>query len=144
MTNQLPKFFRIAVYGMLIQNEQLLLCKENIQNKEVIKFPGGGLNFGEGTKDALIREFKEELEIDIHNIQHIYTTDFFIQSAFHKDYQVIAIYYLVNTHFILPYKPFIKNNIKFFWVSTNNLTENLLTFDSDKKAIQEFIKKLSL
>lgn len=137
------KFFRIAVYGLLIQNDQLLLCKETIQGRQIIKFPGGGLHFGEGTKDTLKREFQEELDIDIQIMEHIYTTDFFIQSAFHPDYQVIAIYYRVRTDFPLPHPSFTKNTIDFFWINMNTFNENLLTFDSDKKAIQALIKKLS-
>ncbi len=144
MNSHRPKFFRIAVYGMLLQDKNLLLCKESIQGREVIKFPGGGLNLGEGIKDALTREFQEELFIDTQIIQHVYITDFFIQSAFHKDYQVIAVYYLVNTNSLLPKKSFVRNDIEFFWIDIKITNENLFTFESDKKAYQELIKKLHL
>jgi ADP-ribose pyrophosphatase YjhB (NUDIX family) len=137
--NNLPKFFRIGVYGLLIQNNKVLMSKENIQGKEVYKFPGGGLIFGEGTKDTLQREFAEELNIKIEILQHIYTTDFFVQSAFHKDYQVIAIYYLVKSKDVLPENNFSKNNITFLWQTIDENSVNLLKFDTDKKALETLL-----
>ncbi|MBP9881081.1 MAG: NUDIX domain-containing protein, partial [Chitinophagales bacterium] len=62
--------FNVRVYGLLIHNNQILIVKEPIKNNQVIKFPGGGLEFGEGTIDGLKREFKEELGVDITGITH--------------------------------------------------------------------------
>ena len=59
------------------------------------KFPGGGLEFGEGTIECLRREFKEELKIEIQSVAHFYTTDFFQVSAFSAKQQIISIYYTV-------------------------------------------------
>jgi 8-oxo-dGTP diphosphatase len=137
----LPKYFRIAAYGMIIQNQQLLLSKEIIQGKEVIKFPGGGVNVGEGLVDALKREFQEEIGIDITVKEHIYTTDFFVQSAFHPDYQVLAIYYLVSPKIDLPSQNFQINNIQFLWEPLTSIQQNILTFDTDKRALQELLNK---
>jgi ADP-ribose pyrophosphatase YjhB (NUDIX family) len=141
--SHLPKFFRIGVYGLLIQDNKILMSKEIIQGKEVYKFPGGGLMFGEGTKDTLQREFTEELNIKIDILQHIYTTDFFVQSAFHKDYQVIAIYYLVKSNVVLPKNNFSKNNITFLWQNIEENSVNLLTFDTDKKALKTLMHQIS-
>jgi len=41
------------------------------------KFPGGGLQFGEGTIDCIKREFREELGCEIGVLKHFYTTDYF-------------------------------------------------------------------
>lgn len=142
--NTLPKYFRIAAYGCLIQKGNLLLCKEHIQNKDVIKLPGGGLQFGEGLKDALQREFKEELDIEIEIQQHLYTTDFYVQSAFHKEYQVIAVYYTVSTKNKLPTHSFSKNNILFMWHPLAELNKNIVTFDTDKKAIEILLQTIIL
>ncbi|MCX7727944.1 MAG: NUDIX domain-containing protein [Bacteroidia bacterium] len=138
-----PKFFRIGVYGLLLQNNHLLIAKEIIKGKEIIKFPGGGLQLGEGIKDALIREFKEELEITIELLQHIYINDFYVQSAVNSDFQVIAIYYLVNTQQALPSTTFTRNNITFYWENIVQLSENVFTFETDKKAFLQ-LKKLIL
>ena len=89
--------FTIRVYGLLINEQnQVLLVHERMPEIEFTKFPGGGLEFGEGTADCLIREFKEETGLDVQVKRHLYTTDFFQQSAFRKTDQLIAIYYLLN------------------------------------------------
>lgn len=95
--------FNIRVYGVLIENRTyVLLSDEVIQGNFYTKFPGGGLEEGEGTKDCLRREFKEELGIDIAVKDHIYTTDFYQKSAFGKGDQVISIYYFVEALQPLP------------------------------------------
>ena len=137
----LPKYFRIAAYGMIMKNQHLLLSKEIIKGREVIKFPGGEVNVGEGLVDALKREFQEEIGIDITVKEHIYTTDFFVQSAFYPDYQVLAIYYLVSPKIDLPYQNFQINNIQFLWEPLTFIQQNILTFDTDKRALQELLNK---
>lgn len=139
----LPKYFRIGIYGMLLQNNYLLVAHEIIQGQSVVKLPGGGLQFGEGTIDALKREFKEELNISIHKVHHIYTTDFFVQSAFNKDYQVIAIYYLVESTHTLPFPSFSMNNIQFTWQALSLIDKKFFTFDTDNKALQHLLQYLN-
>jgi 8-oxo-dGTP diphosphatase len=91
------KHFNIRVYGIWINKEnEILVCDERINDFMFTKFPGGGLEFGEGIKDCLIREWKEELDIDIEILHHIYTTDFFQISAFDQSSQIISIYYQVK------------------------------------------------
>jgi 8-oxo-dGTP pyrophosphatase MutT (NUDIX family) len=70
--------FNIRVYGVLknIQNE-ILVTDELIRGSEYTKFPGGGLEFGEGTRDCLKREFIEEMNLAVEVGDHLYTTDFF-------------------------------------------------------------------
>ena len=91
------KRFNIRVYGIWINDrQQILVSDERIGDFKFTKFPGGGLEFGEGIKDCLIREWKEELNIDIEVGNHIYTTDFFQLSAFDQTSQIISIYYNVR------------------------------------------------
>jgi 8-oxo-dGTP diphosphatase len=90
-------YFNIRIYGILLnEQKQVLVTDEIIRGKYITKFPGGGLEFGEGTKECLIREFKEELSLDIEIQDHFYTTDFFQVSAFNPQHQIISIYYLVK------------------------------------------------
>ncbi len=95
MGNYHPERFNVRVYGICIQDEKLLVNEEIIRGQRVIKLPGGGLELGEGTRDGLKREWKEELNLDIEVLDHYYTTDFFQQSAY-NDTQVISIYYFVK------------------------------------------------
>ena len=89
--------FNVRVYGILINNEQeVLVSDELIRGSYITKFPGGGLELGEGTKDCLKREFKEETGLDVMVGKHIYTTDYFQLSAFNPNDQIISIYYFVT------------------------------------------------
>ncbi len=88
--------FNLRVYGILLTSQkQVLVTDEIIRGMYITKFPGGGLHFGEGTRDCLVREFKEEMNLAIRTADHIYTTDFFQLSAFHTNQQIISIYYEV-------------------------------------------------
>lgn len=89
--------FNIRVYGILLNNnKQVLVSDEYIRGKYYTKFPGGGLEFGEGTRACLQREFKEEMNLEVSIEEHIYTTDFFQVSAFNPDHQMVAIYYFAK------------------------------------------------
>lgn len=86
--------FSIRVYGILMDdNKRVLVSDEYIRGMLITKFPGGGLEFGEGTRDCLAREFMEELNLKVEVGNHIYTTDFFQISAFNNKFQIISIYY---------------------------------------------------
>src|SRR5690554_7703301 len=90
--------FNIRVYGILInEDNEVLLSDERRLGQKFTKFPGGGLELGEGIKDCLIREFKEELEIAIDVGTLFYLTDFYQKSAFGKNDQIISVYYFVLT-----------------------------------------------
>ena len=135
--------FNVRVYGILICNKQVLLADEYFHKTYITKFPGGGLQFGEGTMDCIKREFKEELNSEIEIIRHFYTTDFFQPSAFDSTKQIISIYYLVKPvseiNFKTSEKRFdfseLKDEIQSFrWIALENLSEEEMTFPIDKKA----------
>lgn len=89
--------FNIRVYGVLIDEEKgVLVSDELIRGKEYTKFPGGGLEFGEGTRECLKREFIEEMNLAVEVGDHLYTTDYFQRSAFNPAHQIISIYYFVK------------------------------------------------
>ncbi|MES2566462.1 MAG: NUDIX domain-containing protein [Bacteroidota bacterium] len=139
--------FNVRVYGILIHENNVLVSDEHIKGMNITKFPGGGLEFGEGTIECVIREFKEELDLDIEVISHFYTTDFFVNSAFSVNNQVISIYYLVKakeefdpkkTTFKISKQPFDFEKKKegaqsFRWVTLEKISENDFTFIIDKR-----------
>lgn len=92
-----PKKFNIRVYGLLInERNELLVSDELIRGMHFTKFPGGGLEWGEGLIDGLKREFMEEMGQPVEVIAHYYTTDYFQVSAFNENDQLISIYYRVS------------------------------------------------
>ncbi len=92
-----PERFNIRVYGILMDNNNnILVSDEFVRGNYFTKFPGGGLELGEGTRDCLIREFKEETGLMVEIGKHLYTTDFYQPSAFRAADQIISIYYAVS------------------------------------------------
>lgn len=89
--------FNVRVYGIVInEQKQVLVSDEYIRGDYITKFPGGGLEFGEGTRDCLKREFMEEMTLNVHVGDHLYTTDYFQMSAFNPEHQIISIYYYAH------------------------------------------------
>jgi len=89
--------FNLRVYGILLgENKKVLVSDEYIRGQYYTKFPGGGLEFGEGTRDCLKREFMEEMALNVEIGDHLYTTDFFQMSAFNPEHQIISIYYFAR------------------------------------------------
>lgn len=88
--------FNVRVYGLLTNDDnEILISDEQEYGMRFTKFPGGGLEQGEGLIDGLKREFTEECNVRIEVISHFYTTDFFVKSAFNNS-QVISVYYVVK------------------------------------------------
>lgn len=87
----------VRVYGILRDEDgRILVSDEKIRGDLFTKFPGGGLEFGEGTRDCLVRELKEELNLPVQVEEHLYTTDFFQRSAFNEAHQILSIYYKIT------------------------------------------------
>ncbi|HSY76436.1 MAG TPA: NUDIX domain-containing protein [Bacteroidia bacterium] len=139
----MPYPFNVRVYGLLLDDKnRVLVADELIHEHYITKFPGGGLEFGEGTIEAIKREMMEETGITIDVVSHFYTTDFFQLSAFNSKAQVISIYYIIKE--LSPYtiqtsdKPFDfaetkEGAISFRWLPINSLSEDMFTFPIDKK-----------
>ncbi len=124
------KRFNIRVYGLWIQEGMLLINEELVMGRKIIKLPGGGLQWGEGTEDCLKREWMEELGIEIEVGAHFYTTHFFQASAFDNS-QVISIYYTVSAD-----KPETITNYvageRTYWLPISEVSENTFTLPIDK------------
>lgn len=145
MLNKYP--FNVRVYGLLInENNQLLISDELEYGMQFSKFPGGGLEYGEGLIEGLKREFLEECLFDVEIISHFYTTDFYLKSAF-DDTQIISVYYLVKnlSPINLPIKtvPFDFDGEStggilqsFRWMNLDQLQINDVTFPADQKAVE--------
>ena len=142
-------YFNVRVYGLLIDSERgLLISDEQSEGKRFSKFPGGGLELGEGLKDALIREFVEECEADIEVLEHFYTTDFYEKSSF-NDSQILSIYYFVKEKnpLKMPFKtlPFDfsdQSNQSFRWVPMELLKVEDVTFKTDQTVVKLLLKQL--
>ncbi len=145
--------FNVRVYGLLInQNNEVLLSDEEHEGVYLTKFPGGGLEYGEGLHDALKREFMEECGLEIEVKEHLYTTDFFEKSAFNES-QIISVYYLVKptryyeirtTDLPFDFERGSTSRQSFRWKSIDKLRNSDVTFLTEKRAIQELKERMSV
>lgn len=144
MSNEYNNFV-IRVYGLFVNSQKEILVSDEYQlNMKMTKFPGGGMHFGEGTKDCLKREIMEEMGQEIEITEHFYTTDYFQPTYFYDNFQLVSIYYLAKfkngLKFKVSTKPFdfpeLKNgNMSFRWVPIAQLSEKDMTFPVDQKVV---------
>ena len=132
------KSFNIRVYALIIECDHILISKELIKDEILFKFPGGGLEFGEGLIEGLQREANEELNQSLNEIEHFYTTDFFQRSTFDSKDQLISIYYTakLSSKLVNKLKKPIKDQPLFIWKKIKDLKENDLGFSIDKKVLK--------
>jgi ADP-ribose pyrophosphatase YjhB (NUDIX family) len=143
--------FNVRVYGLLInEHNEILVSDEQEYGMQFTKFPGGGLEYGEGLSDGLKREFVEECNAEIEVISHFYTTDFFVKSAF-NDSQIISVYYRVKN--VNPLNLKLKTEVfdfdgegdvlqAFRWVKLSDLREDDFTFPIDQYVAGLLIKNI--
>ena len=149
MKNKISRYI-IRVYALIINEmEEILISDEYQLNMRMTKFPGGGMEFGEGTIDCLKREAIEEFGQEIEVLEHFYTTDYFQPTQFYDDAQLVSIYYFARfknqIKFNISDKPFNfdeeKNGAQSFrWKKVNEISKEEFTFPVDKKVV-ELIKK---
>ncbi len=135
-------YFNVRVYGLLInESNEVLLSDEREYGMDFIKFPGGGVELGEGLIEALKREFVEECDVEIEVLSHFYTTDFYEKSSFNES-QVISVYYIVKA--IAPLQLSFKSQEfdfdeqstqSFRWAKISDLHEKDVTFKTDKVVV---------
>jgi len=88
--------FNLRVYALIINEfDEILISDECRFGKFFSKFPGGGVESKEGIKDALFRELKEELNLDVPQAEFFYVNDFHQASAFDSS-SLIAFYYCIQ------------------------------------------------
>ena len=143
----MPTNFNIRVYGILLDSSgRILVSHERIRGEAYVKFPGGGLEPGEGPMDGLIREFQEELELTVSVDDLLYVTDFFIQSAFSDEDQIVSIYYGITSPEIglIPIvdkwpeaEAVIAEKQIFQWVDPEDLKDGKLSFPGDRACLAE-------
>jgi ADP-ribose pyrophosphatase YjhB (NUDIX family) len=144
-----PGRFIIRVYGLVTRNNDEVLVTDEFQlGQRMTKFPGGGLQFGEGPVECLIREIEEECNGQkIKNIEHYYTTGFFQQALFYPNHQLISIYYTAQLSgeptFTIANKPFAfdleeDGSQSFRWVKIKLLNPVEFSFPIDKLVAEKF------
>jgi 8-oxo-dGTP pyrophosphatase MutT (NUDIX family) len=133
------KRFNVRVYGLLFNaHGEVLLSDECRNGYSFTKFPGGGVEHGEGIADALVREFCEELGISVSVGDLFYVNDFFQASAFQPNDQLIAFYYRVYSDELSQIVchqqevPITQEGEQHRWIDPKDLQDNVLNFPIDR------------
>jgi len=148
------KRFNVRVYGLMVNDYgEVLVADEQFKSgTRATKFPGGGLELGEGTREGLQREFLEETGIEVVIGEHFYTTDYFQPSFYDEHSQLISIYYLVSSpqwrNIPIAAKPFdfevaLGQEVESFrWVTLPQLLEEpMLNLPIDKLVVKLFCEQ---
>lgn len=86
-------YFNHRVAAVIINDNKLLAQKNTLDNSYYLV--GGRVSFGESTAEALVREIKEELKIDVDNYKPLWINEcFFTDNS--KYYHEIGVYYQVD------------------------------------------------
>lgn len=88
--------FNVRVYVTIVKDQKVFALFEEYAGEQLLKFPGGGLEFGESVIECIQRELEEELNLKIENIEHFYTQEDFLVSRFRDSEQLLTIYYLAD------------------------------------------------
>jgi len=135
------KRFNIRIYGLFTVDGMILVTDEFRLGIYMTKFPGGALEFGEGSIDCLRREFREELDAEISDISHFYTTDFYQPTTLlPTDMQLFNVYYRLHIDQPYPFKttvkkfdiPSVDGAQSFRWMKICELKEEDFTFPIDR------------
>jgi 8-oxo-dGTP diphosphatase len=144
---QIPSKFNIRVYGIWIQNNQVLLSKESSKDLSFIKFPGGGLEWGEGTEYCLKREWQEELGVTPEIEGIFYINGFFQPSIFNPNDQLLSLYYLIANSPIPAWTKSTEHRhekdweVEAFWHPIAALSESQFMFPIDKVVVNRIKEK---
>lgn len=143
------KRFNIRVYGLILnQFGELLLSDEKRHGKLFTKFPGGGLEWGEGLKEGLLRELQEELGLPAMIGDLFYVNDFFQPSVFHDDDQILAFYFWVNEIDTTRIDTCAKDHKSmeagesFRWINLKDCTPSHVTFPIDQLVMNKLLKRV--
>lgn len=126
--------------GALIinDNNETLLLKRTLKSRNQAGFwskPGGGVEFGEKVEDAVKREIKEELGVDIELVKFLGFTDHIIES---ENQHWVAFNYLAKVVSGEPknLEPEKIEEIK--WFKLNNLPEKIT--QTTMEPINDYLK----
>lgn len=140
--------FNLRVYGLLVNKGHVLITYEKRGGVLMTKFPGGGLEKGEGLSDCLIREFREEIDIEINPTDFFYVNDFLQISAYREQDQLISFYYFVETAELnkIPindFDPNLKHGEQLFdWLPIEQIGQIEFTFPIDRVVAEKLSQSL--
>ena len=68
-----PGEIRVLALGMIIDGDRIFISEgyDPVKQQTFYRAMGGGVDFGETSRDALQREFQEEIQAELTNIRYL-------------------------------------------------------------------------
>lgn len=138
--------FNIRSYMVLLNRERsaVLMSTEWAAGMPMLKFPGGGMEAGEGPEECVCREALEELGQAVRVLEPYFITPQFQRSAFREKEQLLSLYFEVELEqeqqfetqetLALPEGP---GPEQFVWVKWEQLKRVSATFPIDQKVVEK-------
>jgi 8-oxo-dGTP pyrophosphatase MutT (NUDIX family) len=85
---------RVVVLGVFLNHGKILVFqgRDNIKNENFFRPLGGGVEFGETSQDALIREIREELGLEIKEPRYLGTLENIFVYQGEPGHEIVLIY----------------------------------------------------
>ena len=136
--------FNYRVCAVIIDDNKVLVMRDN--HADYYYLPGGRVQFNETAEKAVLRELKEELNIDAEIVRPLYfNQNFFFEDVLKVNYHEIGVYFLID----ISKTDILTRGDSFFGVeTTKNQKFEWMSFVDVKKAylyplfIKENIDKL--
>jgi ADP-ribose pyrophosphatase YjhB (NUDIX family) len=140
--------FNLRVYGIFINPRGELLVSDERRNGFCFtKFPGGGVEIGEGLQDALRREFQEEMNRSIQIDALFYFNEYYQVSAFNSSEQLHSFYYIIfiedweSIHTHDGTLQLTEDGEKHRWIPLARVHEDHFTFPIDKEVMKKIYRE---
>jgi 8-oxo-dGTP pyrophosphatase MutT (NUDIX family) len=91
-----PLRFRVGAYGLLREGDSLLVTRTRTVLGTITNFPGGALELGEGSLDALQREFAEETGVEVRPTGLAHASERYFRSEAYPENQLVKLYWFVE------------------------------------------------
>jgi len=138
--------FKFRVAGLIIRDNKLLVVKSEGFN--FLALPGGYVELGETTEEALLRELKEEIVKEFYIKKYLGVLENYFTNKYNKKVHEISFYYLVDTKEELSKEDFqltendkgyiIKHNFK--WIDIEKIDE----YDIKPSFLKDILKNKEL
>ena len=138
--------FNARCYGLLVSSQgRVMGLKERWRGVDLQKFPGGGLEFGEGMVECLDREVREEFSLfKPQQWHHLYSPTHFFTSQFKPNEQLIITYFegletaQEEDWALQPNDP---NVLEICWLPLHESSADWFTLESDRQAFRALLER---